>query len=411
MKVIKAKVKDYKCLTDIEFTADGRNVLLVGDNEVGKSSLINFIQIACGDQTHIPPDAFGSGHVIVEKDGTRYTLKVKIVDGKSTITVVPEGETKGDDRRSAIASLCGATSFDFEHFVNLSTTKAGQKQQVVEYKKFLPKEFVTFLETEEKRIKDWESERADLGRDVTKLKGSVEKNPLLGANLNDMPYVDIAGVYEELKVAQKHNETYVRGEESLVETSDDITELQEEIKKLKEQLIAANEKHEKTALWLLANPKKDVSEMEKQIADATEINTKFEAAKSLKSDMLKLEGQQSEYGEYTAKIETGRQLIADAIRDEKLPIDGLTFDEDKLIYNGIPVHPDSLSESQQMLLGIRLKFLENPTFGILFIQRTESFGKKRWENVLGLCKEHNFQLIGEKVDSTKDKLTIEIMEE
>lgn len=411
MKILKAKIKNYKCLTDIEFTADGRNVILLGDNETGKSSLVQFLMIACGDQTHIPPDAFGSGHVIVEKDGTRYTLKVKIVDGKSVITVVPEGETRGDDRKSAIAALCGTTKFDFEQFVELSRTKAGQKEQVVQYKKFLPQQFVEFLETEEKRIKDWESERHDLGKDVTRLKGSVEKNPLLGTNFNDMPYVDIKGVYDELKKAQTHNETYVRGEESLVESKEDIRELEEEIKKMQGQLTSAIEKHDKTVLWLSANPKKDVSEMEKQIAEATEINTKFEAAKSLKNDMLKLEGQQNEYGEFTAKIEAGRQLIADAIRDEKLPIEDLGFDEDKLIYKGIPVHPDSLSESQQMLLGIRLKFLENPTFGILFLQRTESFGKKRWENVLQLCKENNFQVIGEKVDSSKDKLTIEIQSE
>src|SRR3990167_1432398 len=409
-KVEKIRIKKFKVLEDFEHEFNGENYMIVGENGVGKTSLIQFLGIAFGDQKHIQPDCYGDGVVWIDKDGKNYVLKVKIDEGKSKITITyPDGKTL--DSKGALHTLFGAVSFDPDEFAMLSKTKAGQKDQVLQYKKLLPVEFVSFLETEEKRIKDWESERTDLGREVTKLKGSVEKNPMLGSNLNDMPSVDIAKVYEELKVAQKHNETVARGQENMATREKEAQEKEKEIDQLKISLKEKRNNANEIANWLNANPKKDVSEMEKQIAEATEINAKFDAAKALKSDMLKLEGQQNEYGEYTAKIEAGRQLIADAIRYEKLPIDGLGFDEDKLLWNGIPVNPESLSESEVMELGVRIKFAENPEFGILLLNRTESIGKTRWESILSMCKEKGWQVIAEKVERGTEKLTMELIVE
>src|SRR3990167_3797471 len=382
-KVEKIRIKKFKVLEDFEHEFNGENYMIVGENGVGKTSLIQFLGIAFGDQKHIPPDCYGDGVVWIDKDGKNYVLKVKIDEGKSKITITyPDGKTL--DSKGALHTLFGAVSFDPDEFAMLSKTKAGQKDQVLQYKKLLPVEFVSFLETEEKRIKDWESERTDLGREVTKLKGSVEKNPMLGSNLNDMPSVDIAKVYEELKVAQKHNETVARGQENMATREKEAQEKEKEIDQLKISLKEKRNNANEIANWLNANPKKDVSEMEKQIAEATEIN---------------------------AKIEAGRQLIADAIRDEKLPIDGLGFDEDKLLWNGIPVNPESLSESEVMELGVRIKFAENPEFGILLLNRTESIGKTRWESILSMCKEKGWQVIAEKVERGTEKLTMELIVE
>ena len=90
------------------------------------------------------------------------------------------------------------------------------------------------------------------------------------------------------------------------------------------------------------------------------------------------------------------------------PINGLEFDEEMLRYQGIPVHPDSMSESQIMRLGCLLKFAENPDLKLLFLHGTESFGKKRGEEIQEMCKENDWRFIAEKVDSSKEKLTIEM---
>ncbi len=159
------------------------------------------------------------------------------------------------------------------------------------------------------------------------------------------------------------------------------------------------------------NPRKDISDFETTIKNATDTNNKYTAAQALFKDMALLETLKNEYGEQTVKIELTRQSIADTIRDIGLPVDGLSFDEEKLIYNNFPVHPDTQSESEIMHLGVKLKFCENPDLGILLLERTESIGQKRWDDILKMCKENNFQLIGELVKRGQEELQIEIMAE
>jgi len=91
-------------------------------------------------------------------------------------------------------------------------------------------------------------------------------------------------------------------------------------------------------------------------------------------------------------------------------VDGLTVDADSLIYNGVPVSSASLSSSEIMHLGIKLKMAENPDLGILFIQRGESLGAKRLKDIQDLAKKYDWQIIMEQVERGNEKLTIEIME-
>lgn len=431
MKIENVTIKEYKILKDIEFAPHGHNVLIIGENGLGKSTICQFIEIALGKSTDIPPGAHGDGVVVVNKDGSKYTLKVKIKDGKSVVTVISEDGLK-DNRKGAIASLVGPVSFDIEEFVNLSKTKAGRKEQVDIVKGFFPVETQEELRKYENHLKASEEERTELGRDITKLKGSVESNPLINADLSKFAKIDISAVSADLKAANEHNakiaevqsrkdarDSKIAKEWSIIGERDaeiekkkrEIAELEAKNNESRELIAEDQQKNEQAVEWLKQNPAKDTSSFEETIKNATETNNRAQAAEALKKDIERLETMQNEYGEMTAKIETTRQAIADTIRDIGLPVDGLTFDEEKLIYNDLPVHPESQSESEIMELGAKLKFCENPDLGILVLERTESIGQKRWESILKMCKDKNWQIIGEYVKRGQEKLQIDIMSE
>lgn len=111
----------------------------------------------------------------------------------------------------------------------------------------------------------------------------------------------------------------------------------------------------------------------------------------------------------TALIDSTRQVIQDAIRDMDSPIEGLGFDSEQLLYKGVPVNPDSLSKSEIMELGIKLKIAENPDAGVLFIQEGESIGAKRLEEIKEIAAKNNFQIIMEQVERGNEKLTVELV--
>lgn len=429
MKIQEVKIREYKILKDFEALPEGHNMLIIGENGLGKSTLIQFIQIALGQQNNIPPGAEGDGVVVVNKDGSTYTLKVKIKEGKSVVTVITEDGLK-DARKGAIASLVGPIEFDIEEFVNLSKTKAGRKQQVEIVKNFFPTETREEIRKYENHLQVTEQERTEIGRDVTKLKGSIESNPLKNTDLKKFEKVDISAVSEELKKANEHNakitevesrsrqrlSSIVNSKQVNIERFAEIEKKRKEIEELElkikttEDLINEDElKNKQADQWIKDNPKKEIESFETTIKNATDTNNKYQAAQALLKDMATLEQLEAEYGEHTVKIELTRQSIQDTIRDIGLPVEGLAFDEEQLVYNGFPVHPDSQSESEIMQLGAKLKFCENPELGILLLERTESYGQKRWEEILKMCKDNNLQLIGEYVQRGTEKLQIEIM--
>ncbi|MFN7911466.1 MAG: hypothetical protein ACK5QC_06545, partial [Bacteroidota bacterium] len=150
------------------------------------------------------------------------------------------------------------------------------------------------------------------------------------------------------------------------------------------------------------NKRIDTSAIEKQIADSAEINSKADSAKKLLEERKKLEVLTNESGELTAKIESSREAIANAIRDMDSPIEGLTYDNDVLVWDGIPVSVDSLSTSEIIELGVRMKIAENPELGMLFIERMESVGTERFNLILDIANKLGWQIIGEHVERGKN---------
>jgi len=162
--------------------------------------------------------------------------------------------------------------------------------------------------------------------------------------------------------------------------------------------------------WLKQNDEQDVAGLMAIKDKAFEINANFDKKADYDKQVAMMKALAEESGDLTAFIESSSQAIADAIRDCDSPVDGLTFDADSLIYNGVPVSSASLSSSEIMHLGIKLKMAENPDLGILFIQRGESLGAKRLKDIQDLAKKYDWQIIMEQVERGNEKLTIEIME-
>lgn len=416
MKVQTVKIKKFKVLENIEEQINGNNIILLADNGKGKSSFIQFIEIALGS-SNIPPNAKGEGEVIVDKDGNQFTLKVKVKDGKSVVEITGPDGLK-DARKGSLVSLVGAMEFDIDEFVELSKSAAGRKKQVEIFKSFLPADVKEVLSKHKANNKAKFDERTEVNRQVKSLEVEIAAHPLNNfTDLDQFQPVDITSVYKELKEATEHN-TEISGiqnrlnerVEAIKKQEAEITELERRIGILKEDVATKMEMNLQASAYLEENKPKDISGFESTIQGANDSNTKAEQAKALKAKRELLEKVKSESGDLTVLIETGRQCIADTIRDMEAPVQGLSFDEETLVYNGLPVNPDTLSTSEIMELGVRMKMAENPELGILFIQRGESLGAARLKEIQSIAEKSGWQIIMEQVERGTEKLHIELME-
>ncbi len=418
MKTQKVNIKKFKCLEDFDAEINGQNILLLADNGRGKSSFMQFIRIALGDNTCIPVDATGSGTVIMDKNGKELTFNVKMEGGKASIKV--EGEDIYiDNKKGAISSLVGPVDFNINEFVECSKTKAGQKKQVDKFKEFLPQEVRLDISKHEARVKMAYDEQTEINKEKNKAGKLIQAHPLSQVDVMDLRLlqpVDTKAISQELTEARKKNDEITGVETRINERAGKITnekreieELGQKIQERKDKITAYDADNKKANKWLKDNEVIITTTLEKKIEDAGEINNKYNSAQELIKLQTEFEALTNQSGELTAKIESSRQAISDAIKDMATPVDGLAFFDDYLTYNGIPVSTDSLSTSEIIELGVRLKMAENPDLGILFISDGQSIGTERLKLILDIAKKNDFQVLMEQIVRGKNKLTLEII--
>lgn len=414
MRILKVKIDKFKVLEDFEADLNGANIFLLGENGVGKSSVMQFIEIALGRTDNIPADAMGKGEVITDKDGNKFTFKVELVGGKPKVTVITQDGIK-DTSKSAIKSIVGAIGFDVDEFVKLSETTEGRKKQVKVYKSLLGQEIIDKLNQFELKVQTAYDDRTEINRKIKTLDGFIKESPIYGHDLKTEK-VDVTELQEKLKVATEANNKIEQANEriairsaSIGKDSAEISQLEEKIQMLRSGIEENRKLNTEAEAWLKSNPRVDTEPLRTKITNASTINSMADQAAELKVKMEQLANLQEQSQDYTVIIETSRQAISDAIKDMDTPVSGLSFDDDGLIYNGVPVSTASLSTSEIIHLGIKIKMAQNPELGVLCVEHGESLGKARLQEILDMAAKYGWQIIMEQVQRGQEELSIEFI--
>lgn len=153
----------------------------------------------------------------------------------------------------------------------------------------------------------------------------------------------------------------------------------------------------------------DLEPIKKKLDEASNHNAMYAQVKTLKEYKEKLDDFKEQSENMTIAIESSREELKNTIMDIGLPVEGLSFDADQLLYNGLPVDTKVLSTSDIMLIGIKLQMAKNPNARVLCMEGGESIGSDKWELLMSLAKEHNFQLFIEEVKRGQKELTYEFI--
>lgn len=411
MKIQQVHIKEFKCHKDFDANIEGKNILLIGENGVGKSSFIQFIEVALGKSKAVPQYAEGSGYVVATQDGRQLIFKVRFDDGKPKLTVETSDGLKST-AKGVIADLTGAMSFDIDEFVELSKKESGKQKQVQIFKSFLSQEIqdkIAALEFEEKTLY---AQRTEVAREAKYLNGAMET--MTGCLPCEKPS-STEELSKQLTAAINHNNGLLKQQQRLELLQEEGLKKIEETKALQARITQVETELDRICEETDVLEKVDFSAM----IDASGIEQKIkaqDAALQQYNDYQNFEAKQVKYKEITAKvdalaeaIEAKRNAISETIISANHPVEGLTLSDMGLFYNGVPVDENSMSTSEIMELGFRLKLAENKDLGILFVERSESLGTKKLEALLQLAEKYNQQLIMEEVRRGEEKLKIEFI--
>ena len=405
MKIQQVKIKEFKKLKDLNLKLDGQNIWIKGENSVGKSTLMQFIEIALGSK-NVPPNAEGEGIVWADDNGKEYIFKVQFKDGKPKVTVECDGLK--DNTKSAIAAIVGKIDFDIDEFVRMSETDKGRKEQVLLYKNMMSQEVIEFMARIEQDIKAEFEDRAMVNSKIKTLEGFIKESPLFGKDLDIQPK-DAADIQQELEKANKINDMWERATKAEVTYKEEIKSIEDEIEILMAKAEKAKNNLSMTEKWLFINKKVDTDAITAQFNTISEHNKMANQAAEQKKKIEEVERLKEESGNFTVRIETKRHELQECIKSLDPIVEGLYFNDEGLLYNGTAVHAESMATSEIIELGVKMKMAQNPKLGFICLEHGESIGNERLKNILEIAEKNNWQVIIEEVVRGQEKLSIEFI--
>ncbi len=406
MKIKKVYIKDYKNLQEFSADLDGKSILLMGKNGVGKSSFEQFCKIGFGYKPGTDPNLTIDGELIVDKDGIDYKIKVSKEEGVPVKRTITSMTGVKQTSTSWLKSFTGAIEFNPELFVEKCKTEAGRKECIEMLKSFRTPEEVQIINILANDYKLLFEQRTETNRVVENLKGYIGQCNFNGAVEEPKSTSELVS---QLTSINALNERIGKANKALNDYEEKETEIKEKISQLNSELQLIKEKKSNAIVFLQENDIKDVSLISEEISRQDFNQKKYHEYLEFIKKQQELEEMKSLSDTQTEKLEQLKEERLNKIKGENSVLEGLEIKEEGFYYKGKYVDDKSMSTSELMMLSWLLKFAENPDMP-QFIERGESLDKEKRKALFDLVQQKEIQLVLEMVDPDGDQMQIQYLE-
>lgn len=437
LKIIKAEVTNYQNIEHQLIEFDGRNIMIVsGKNESGKSSLLRAIASPVNSQViPLTPIKKGEEKASVKlkiggiMDGVEKVYQVDLFFSpqhkKGQLVVSDKEGSKITDRKSMLDTIVGDISFDIMEFIRMAKTttgkfsKAGVKDQVEILKGFLSVAEKTILHkiaTDHAQLMEQRKfAKHDLATDEALLKNSTytQEDIKKYAEAKD---VEIAK--DKLKFVEKNQSKYDRyvsfkeeQELELKTKTERVNKLTLELSQLNKEIPEVEAKIESCDKYLEANPDRPTSSaITEEIEEINAFNTQVEKIAEYKGLFIKIKERKETIEKQTADLEQMRSSKAEVFANSKMPVEGLEFTEEAVLFNGLPFNDEHINTAKIIEVGARISMAMNPNLRVITIKDGSLLDKETTAMLFNLVEEKGYQLLMEVVDHEAGDMKIEFVE-
>lgn len=400
MKLIELKSENFKHL-NAHVVMDGKSVTVQGKNGVGKSSFIDAIWVALTGK-EIPEKPIQEGKetatisaIIKSDDGHTFIVERKFTKSGGTLTVKTQDGAKFSSPQKFLDEKIGKISFDPFEFVN----KPPREQ-----KKFLMELLGIDLTDIEAQKKTLLAEKENLSKQYQAVKKQVDSFPTFAEKLEEKNAAEVIQRFNDFN--QKRIEIIKR--KSIYDNLNrEVNELQEEKERLLKRIQAIEE--------TISSMEDKKSEIEKEgfdLAEENDLQAELDAINA-HNEKVKVQKQREEKLKELSEVEEKgktkkeeleklEEIRTKILSSAKMPIDGLSFDEDGLLFDGLPFTVQQLSTAKLMEIGVKISIALNPTLRIMKIKDGSLLDSDTLQIIKGVAKENDYQLFIEKVSDSKE---------
>lgn len=403
LKIIKLQAENFKRLKAVEIKPTGEVVMLTGKNGEGKSSVLDSIMAALAGEKKLPKEPIRKGEKKAKicVDLGEFKVERTCTQKSSYLTVTSKDGLKYTSPQQMLDKLVGSLSFDPLDFVHMDN-----KQQVSILKDLIG---LDFTEADNKR-EDIYDDRTMLNRQAKALKAQVDSYKM-PEDLPDDEIVisELTIKHQEILKVNKENEDKRKELGKMHADYEDLTfkrdniqlkmeELQNELNVIHNEIALKKEEGNKFSAEVKKLKDADPAEIIKQIEEAESKNVNIRASaenKKLKENLDKLEKDIDSKSNEITKIDGDKQQ---KLAEAKMPIAGLSFDNDTVKYNDIPFA--QISSAEQLKVSLSMGLALNPKIRVILIRDGSLLDKDNLKAVQEMAVKFDAQVWLEKVDDT-----------
>lgn len=394
--LVALEVENVMRLRCVRVRPDGAPLFVVGgDNDQGKSSLLNSIQMLIGGGK-MPAAPLRKG----ETDGL---IRGEFSNGMIAERSFWPGGTKLEVRaREGGKPLSGPQgvldelydSFAFEPLDFLAKKPTEQTELLMRALK------LDFSDLEDRHAAVFD-ERKIVNHKVKTLKGAIEE----AVRYPDAPKkeVSIAGLADQLKAAHAANAERAiisnRTSEGLRifgEQTEKVARLERELEIERRRLenVTADLEQLKTELSE-AGADVDTAPLEQQLQDAEQVNRKVRANQEVSAQQYELVDLEAKASELTEQIEDIQAEKGERLAAAKFPVEGLGFGELGPTLDGLPFEQAAMSRKLRVVAAMAFRLL--PQLKILLVRRGSELNAKNLQLLAELAAAESGQCWVERV--------------
>lgn len=415
----------------------GRSFIITGKNGAGKSSIIQAILSPMDSKVKQPAAPIKKGEekaytkvVIAGEIGgepLEYTLEMFYTPGNQTGRLVVKN-SKGEAIKSpakTLDSIIGNISFDMFKFLN--STQAA-KAKILKEVAGVTKE-VDKLDADRKKSME---DRLYKSKQCAE-KEAIMKNHGLSQDQIDKysEEIPVEPIQDELSSISKKIESWSRikngvdgYKKNIEEYKSDISENEKRIKELEKEIEErkqANEEYkkhiatcedniEKGNAWLAKNPEPKADEISKRLSEANLHNEKCREVVELGKKQLEIIQLKKDIDKLDADIKKIDESKTRLFSKCKLPVEGLTIQDDAVFLNGLPLEEGQINTAELYKVGFEISKALNPNLRVLIIPEGSLFDRESLMKVIEDADADGYQVIAEVVSDDAD-VSINFIEE
>lgn len=375
-RIISFEAENFKRLKAVRIDPDTNTVVIAGRNAQGKSSVLDAIQSALAGKAgaKIAKRAIRDGEtkarVVVTLDDL--VIERKWTASGTTLTVSPrEGNAKLNSPQAVLDRLTGALSFD-----PLEFAESDPKAQVETLIDLIGRERFDALAAERKSAYE---NRTEINRDVRRFQAEVDKR----SEARQVEPVDISALVEVREQVRRK------------------ADLREEWEAQQATIERAQARQAEIAEIAATLPDGDYEALTEEIQTADTRNRSAQTWIDLQAAREALARAEAVSAKHTALIESVDEQRAKLISDADLPVDGLTFDDDGVQYNGIPFEQSSAAERLKVSTAMAMAL--NPELKVICIRDASLLDDESKLALIEMAKAHDYQIWYEVVASSVDE--------